>query len=63
MEPRSTHARKEYEQGALDEATVARDPIRQFALWYDGAVAAGMDLFSRMAAAAFPASNNLRDVG
>ena len=29
----------------------------------DGAVAAGMDLFSRMAAAAFPASNNLRDVG
>ena len=42
MEPRSTHARKEYEQGALDEATVARDPIRQFAAWYDGAVAAGV---------------------
>ena len=42
MEPRSTHARKEYEQGALDEATVARDPIRQFAIWYDGAVAAGV---------------------
>jgi pyridoxamine 5'-phosphate oxidase len=42
MEPRSTHARKEYEQGALDEATVARDPIRQFAVWYDGAVAAGV---------------------
>ena len=42
MEPRSTHARKEYEQGALDEATVNRDPIRQFATWYDGAVAAGV---------------------
>ena len=42
MEPRVTHARKEYEQGALDEATVARDPIRQFAAWYDAAVAAGV---------------------
>ena len=42
MEPRSTHARKEYEQAALDEATVARDPIAQFAAWYDEAVAAGV---------------------
>ena len=42
MEPRATHARKEYEQAALDEATVARDPILQFAAWYDAAVAAGV---------------------
>ena len=42
MEPRATHARKEYEQGALDEATVARDPVQQFAAWYDAAVAAGV---------------------
>lgn len=42
MESRSTHARKEYEQGALDEATVDRHPIRQFAVWYDAAVAAGV---------------------
>ena len=41
MEPRKTHARKEYEQGALDESTVDRNPIRQFAIWYDAAVAAG----------------------
>ena len=42
MEPRATHARKEYEQGALDEATVDSNPIRQFAIWYDAAVAAGV---------------------
>ena len=42
MEPRATHARKEYEQGALDEATVDRDPIAQFGAWYDAAVAAGV---------------------
>ncbi|MFM9058575.1 MAG: pyridoxamine 5'-phosphate oxidase [Planctomycetaceae bacterium] len=42
MQPRATHARKEYEQGALDEATVARDPFTQFAAWYDAAVAAGI---------------------
>lgn len=42
MEPRATHARKEYEQATLDETTVARDPIRQFAAWYDEAVAAGV---------------------
>jgi pyridoxamine 5'-phosphate oxidase len=42
MEPRATHARKEYEQATLDETTVARDPIRQFATWYDEAVAAGV---------------------
>ena len=42
MEPRTTHARKEYEQAALDEATVDRDPLRQFAAWYDAAVAAGV---------------------
>jgi pyridoxamine 5'-phosphate oxidase len=42
MEARATHARKEYERGILDEATVERDPIRQFAAWYDAAVAAGV---------------------
>jgi pyridoxamine 5'-phosphate oxidase len=42
MEPRTTHARKEYEQGALDEATVAANPIHQFAVWYDAAVTAGL---------------------
>jgi pyridoxamine 5'-phosphate oxidase len=42
MQPRSTHARKEYEQGALDERSIDRDPIRQFAAWYDAAVAAGI---------------------
>ena len=42
MEPRNTHARKEYERGALDETSVDRDPIRQFAAWYDAAVAAGV---------------------
>jgi pyridoxamine 5'-phosphate oxidase len=42
MQPRSTHARKEYEQGSLDETTVARDPFEQFSLWYDEAVAAGV---------------------
>ncbi len=42
MEPRATHARKEYEQAALDETGVDRDPIRQFAAWYDAAVAAGV---------------------
>jgi pyridoxamine 5'-phosphate oxidase len=42
MESRNTHARKEYEQAALDEASVERDPIRQFAAWYDAAVAAGV---------------------
>ena len=42
MEPRTTHARKEYERGELDEATVERDPFRQFAAWYDDAVAAGV---------------------
>jgi pyridoxamine 5'-phosphate oxidase len=42
MEPRATHARKEYEQAALDEAGIDRDPIRQFAAWYDAAVAAGV---------------------
>jgi pyridoxamine 5'-phosphate oxidase len=40
MQPRATHARKEYEQGSLDEATVAKDPLEQFARWYDEAVAA-----------------------
>jgi pyridoxamine 5'-phosphate oxidase len=42
MEHRSTHARKEYERDALDEETVDRDPIRQFAAWYDAAVTAGV---------------------
>jgi pyridoxamine 5'-phosphate oxidase len=42
MEPRATHARKEYEQAALDEAAIDRDPIRQFAVWYDAAVTAGV---------------------
>ena len=42
MEHRTTHARKEYERAALDESTVDHDPIRQFAAWYDAAVAAGV---------------------
>ncbi len=42
MDPRTTHARKEYEQAALNETDVDRDPIRQFAAWYDAAVAAGV---------------------
>jgi pyridoxamine 5'-phosphate oxidase len=42
MESRATHARKEYEQAALDEAGIDSDPIRQFAAWYDAAVAAGV---------------------
>jgi pyridoxamine 5'-phosphate oxidase len=42
MEPRQTHARKEYEQASLDEATIDADPVRQFAAWYDAAVAAGV---------------------
>ncbi len=42
MPARVTDARKEYEQGALNEADVASDPIRQFTRWYDAAVAAGV---------------------
>jgi pyridoxamine 5'-phosphate oxidase len=42
MEPRATHARKDYDQGTLDESSVDRDPVRQFAAWYDAAVAAGV---------------------
>ncbi len=42
MPARMTDARKEYEQGALTEADVERDPIRQFTRWYDAAVAAGV---------------------
>jgi len=42
METRKTDNRKEYEQGSLDEATISRDPIDQFAAWYDAAVAAGV---------------------
>jgi pyridoxamine 5'-phosphate oxidase len=42
MEPRQTHARKEYEQSSLDESTIDPDPVRQFAAWYDAAVAAGV---------------------
>ena len=42
MDPRATHARKEYDRGSLDEATVERDPIMQFAAWYDAAVATGI---------------------
>ena len=42
MQPRTTHARKEYERGALAEAKVAREPFAQFAAWYDDAVAAGV---------------------
>jgi len=42
MEPRTTHARKEYEQGSLDESSIDPNPIRQFAAWYDAAVAAGI---------------------
>lgn len=42
MQPRTTHARKEYEQDSLDEASIDRDPFRQFAAWYDDAVGAGV---------------------
>jgi len=42
MDRRVTDARKEYERGELDEATVDRDPVRQFSTWYDDAVAAGV---------------------
>jgi pyridoxamine 5'-phosphate oxidase len=42
MDPRATHARKDYDRGSLDEATVDPDPVRQFAVWYDAAVAAGI---------------------
>ncbi len=35
-----TDARKEYEQATLQEADVARDPLRQFTLWYEAAVTA-----------------------
>jgi pyridoxamine 5'-phosphate oxidase len=42
MESRTTHARKEYEQAALDETLVEASPVQQFALWYDAAVAAGL---------------------
>ena len=40
MPSRRTDARKEYEQATLQEADVARDPLRQFTLWYEAAVAA-----------------------
>ena len=40
MPSRMTDARKEYEQATLQEADVARDPLRQFTLWYEAAVAA-----------------------
>ena len=42
MDARVTHARKEYEQAALDEATINADPLVTFAAWYDAAVAAGV---------------------
>ena len=42
VDQRITDARKEYEQAALDEASIDRDPFRQFAAWYDAAVAAGV---------------------
>ncbi len=42
MDPRVTHARKEYAQAALDEATVGGEPFATFAAWYDAAVAAGV---------------------
>jgi pyridoxamine 5'-phosphate oxidase len=42
MPPRTTHARKEYERGELDERSIDREPVRQFAAWYDAAVAAGV---------------------
>ena len=42
MPERMTDARKEYQQGALDESGIDHDPIRQFTIWYDAAVAAGL---------------------
>jgi pyridoxamine 5'-phosphate oxidase len=35
-----THLRIEYKQAELDERDVDRDPLRQFAQWFDAAVAA-----------------------
>lgn len=34
------HLRTDYKQAALDERDVDRDPLRQFALWFDAAVSA-----------------------
>ncbi len=34
--------RREYARGTLDEATVARDPIAQFRVWFDAAIALGL---------------------
>ena len=42
MPSRKTDARKEYEQATLEEADVERNPLRQFSLWYEAAVAAGV---------------------
>ncbi len=35
--------RKEYTKSELDEASVSDDPIQQFQLWYEEAIAAGLD--------------------
>ena len=42
---------REYLYGGLDEAGMASDPVRQFELWYNEAVAAGIDLPNAMALA------------
>ena len=42
MTSRETHARKSYERDALDENGIASDPLHQFTIWYDEAVAAGL---------------------
>ena len=42
---------REYQYGGLDEAGMASDPVQQFELWYNEAVAAGIDLPNAMALA------------
>ncbi len=47
MPARETHARKSYERAALDEHDIDHDPFRQFTIWYDEAVAAGLPELSQ----------------
>ena len=40
MDHRIAHLRKSYEQGELDEASAAAQPLRQFELWLEQAIRA-----------------------
>ena len=40
MDHRIAHLRKSYEQGELDEASAAAEPLRQFGLWLEQAIQA-----------------------